>query len=412
MAGPVTGAASRSVLLGALALVFLVACATGRESATGSVRVGSPYVDPRRLQVGQIMHLATGKLLTEPEAFDYVSRFPVIYVGESHDSADDHAVQLRILKAMEERLPGQVAVGLEMLERPAQSEVDAFVRGVMSEQDFQRVWLRNWSDYASYRDILRFVQERKIPLVALNADREMRRMVREGAASPEAGRVLPEMDVRDPYHRAYVEAMLGGHGKEVKNPEALYRIQVLWDETMADTAAAYLTSPAGKGRQLIIFAGKAHVRYGFGIPRRLFRRVPLPFVIVEPYVNQAVVEVPKEKLMDVRTPTVPLPPADIYWGVSYRDSRAQQVKLGVMIEDAGGAGARVTGVVPGGPGEQAGLVKGDLIVSVDGSPVKEPADLVSHVSLRKPGDRGALEIVRSGERVRLLVVYDVLRHGR
>jgi uncharacterized iron-regulated protein len=407
MAGQVTGAGARSVLLIVLLLIALFGCATSKESAS----VESSYVDPRTLQVGQILHLATGRLLAESEALDYLSWFPVVYVGESHDSADDHAIELRVLKAMDERFPGQVALGLEMLERPFQADADAFVRGTMSEKDFQRVWQKSWSDFSSYRDILLFVRDRKIPLIALNADQATRRAVREGPTAPGAVKDLPEMDMRDPYHRAYVEAILGGHMKEVKDAEAFYRIQVLWDETMANTAAEYLKSPGGKGRRLIVFAGSAHVRYGFGIPRRLFRRVPLPFVIVEPYVNQVVVEVPKEKLMDVEAPTLPLRPADIYWSVSYRDARDQQVRLGVMIEDAGGSGARVTGVLPGGPGQQAGLMKGDLVVSVDGAEVKETFDLIYQVSLHKPGDKGAIEVLRMGERVRLPITYDVLRHG-
>jgi hypothetical protein len=302
-----------------------------------------------------------------------------------------------------------VVLGLEMLERPDQPDADAFVSGAKSEKDFQRVWQKSWNDFVSYRDILHFVREKKIPLLALNADQAMRRAAREGPAAPGAVTDLPEMDIRDPYHRAYVDAIMGGHLKEVKDPEAFYRVQVLWDETMADTAARYLTSH--KGRRLIVFAGSAHVRYGFGIPRRLFRRVPLPFAIVEPFVNPAVVEVPKEKLMDVKAPTIPLPPADIYWSVSYRDSRAGQVRLGVMIEDASGSGARVTGVIPGGPGQRAGLVKDDVVVAIDGVEVKEASDVVYQVSLHKPGDRGSIEVMRMGERVHLPVVYDVLRHG-
>ena len=403
-----TGTAPRSFLLVVLLLVSVAGCATSKES----VDVESPYLDPRTLQVGQIMHLATGRLLTESEALDYVSWFPVVYVGESHDSADDHAVELRVLKAMEERFPGQVALGIEMLERPYQPDADAFVRGEMNPKDFQRAWQRSWSDFFSYRDILSFVRDRKIPVVALNADQTMRRAVREGSTTSGAAPDLPEMDVRDPYHRAYVEAILGEHMKEVKGAEAFYRVQVLWDETMAETAARYLTSPEGRGRRLVVFAGSAHVRYGFGIPRRLFRRLPLPFVIVEPYVNQAVIEVPREKLMDVKAPTVPLRPADIYWSVSYRDSRAGQVRLGVMIEDAGGSGARVTGVVPDSPGQQAGLVKGDLIVSVDGAEVRDSFDVIYQVGLRNPGDKGVVEVLRKGERVSLPVVYEVLRHGR
>ncbi len=402
---------SRSLLLLALPLFPLVACATTKES----VGVESAYVDPRTLQLGQILHLATGRLLSESEALDYVSGFPVVYVGESHDSADDHAVQLRVLKAVEERFPGRVALGLEMLQRPFQPEADAFVRGEMSEKDFQRVWLKNWSDFFYYRDILLFVREKRIPLIALNADPAMRRAVRENPVpglAPGGSKDLPEMDVQDRYHRAYVEAILGGHMKEVQDPEAFYRIQVLWDETMAQTAAEYLKSPAGKGRHLVVFAGGAHVRYGFGVPRRLFRRLPVPFVIVEPYVNQSIVAVPKDKLMDVDVPNPPLRPADLYWSVSYRDLRDQQVKLGVLIEDAGGSGTRVTGVLAGSPGQQAGLVKGDVIVSVDGTEVKEAFDLSYQVSLHKPGDKGTIEVLRAGQRFRLPVAYDVIKHGQ
>jgi len=98
--------------------------------------------------------------------------------------------------------------------------------------------------------------------------------------------------------------------------EAFYRVQVLWDEAMAETAAEYLKSPEGQGRRLLILAGGNHVRYGIGIPRRLFRRVPLPYAIVLPFP----VEIPDDKrdrLMDVEMPDLPMRPADFYWAVGY-----------------------------------------------------------------------------------------------
>ncbi len=402
---------SPSLLPLAPPLLLLVGCAATQEN----LRVESAYVDPRTLQLGQILHLATGRFLAEPEALDYLARFPVVYIGESHDSVDDHTVQLTVLKAMEERFPGQVALGLEMLQRPFQAEANAFARGQMSEKDFQRIWQKNWSDFLYYRDILLFVRERRIPLIALNADKTMRQAVREhpvAALAPEAAKDLPEMDFQDPYHRAYAEAIFGGHMKGAQDPDAFYRVQVLWDETMAQTAAEYLKSPEGQGRRLVVLAGGNHVRYGFGIPRRLFRRVPLPFVIVEPYVNHSIVEVPKEKQMDVDAPMLPLRPADIYWSVNYRDLRDQRVKLGILIEDSDGTGVRVTGVLPDGPGHKAGLLKGDLIVSVDGTEVKEAFDLTYQVGLHKAGDKGTIEVLRMGERRRVPVTYDVIKHGK
>jgi uncharacterized iron-regulated protein len=393
-----------------LALLSLAGCAATQPS----LDVESPYVDPRTLRVGEILHLATGRLLAESEALDYLCRFPVVYVGEAHDNVEAHAVQLTVLKAMEACFPGQVALGLEMLQRPFQADADAFVRGEMSERDFERVWQKSWGDISYYRELLHFAREKRIPLLALNASAATRKAVREqppSAMTPDAAREVPELDTQDPYHRAYVQAMVGGHAKGV-SADAFYRVQLLWDETMAETAAEYLKSPAGRGRRLLVLAGSNHVRYGFGIPRRLFRRVPLPFVIVEPYVHGAGVEVPKDRLMDVEVPAPPLRPADLYWSVRYRDLKGEQVKLGILVEDAGGAGVRVTGVLPGGPGHAAGLRAGDLIVSLDGTEVNAAADLIHEVGRHKRGEKGTIEVLRGGARVPLAVTYDVLTHGK
>ncbi len=401
---------ARSVRFLGLSLLFLTGCAVEQQS----LRVESPYVDPRTLRVGEILHLATGRLLAESEALDYLCRFPVVYVGEAHDNAEAHAVQLTVLKAMEACFPDQVALGLEMLQRPFQADVDAFVRGEMSERDFQRVWQKSWGDISYYRELLHFAREKRIPLLALNASAATQKAVRErppSAMMPDAARGVPEIDAQDPYHRAYVEAMFGGHAKGV-SADAFYRVQLLWDETMAATAAEYLNSPAGRGRRLLVLAGGNHVRYGFGIPRRLFRRLPLPFVIVEPYVHGAGVEVPKNRLMEVDVPALPLRPADIYWSVRYRNLKDEQVKLGILIEDIGGTGVRVTGVLPGGPGHVAGLLPGDLIVSVDGTEVNAASDLIYEVSRHKRGEKGTIDVLREGTRVPLAVTYDVVTHGK
>jgi uncharacterized iron-regulated protein len=393
-----------------LALLFLAGCAATPHGPG----VESPYVDPRTLRVGEILHLATGRLLVGSEALDYLCRFPVVYVGEAHDNVEAHAVQLTVLKAMHACFPDQVALGLEMLQRPFQGDADAFVRGEMSERDFQRVWQKSWGDISYYRELLHFAREKRIPLLALNASEAARKAVREqppAAMAPDATREAPEIDAQDPYHRAYVQAMIGGHAKGI-SADAFYRVQLLWDETMAETAAQYLKSPAGRGRRLLVLAGSNHVRYGLGIPRRLFRRVPLPFVIVEPYVHGAGAEVPRDRLMDVDVPALPLRPADLYWAVGYRDLRGEQVKLGILIQDGGGPGVQVTGVLPGGPGHAAGLLAGDRIVSVDGTEVNAAADLIHEVGRHRRGERGTIEVLRGGARVPLAVTYDVLTRGR
>jgi putative serine protease PepD len=71
--------------------------------------------------------------------------------------------------------------------------------------------------------------------------------------------------------------------------------------------------------------------------------------------------------------------------------------LGVTTSDAtGGAGAEVQDVVPGGPGDRAGLRPGDVIHKVGGKPVMHSADVSGLIATRAPGDEVDVEVDRGG----------------
>lgn len=67
----------------------------------------------------------------------------------------------------------------------------------------------------------------------------------------------------------------------------------------------------------------------------------------------------------------PTPPADMV--------------LGVEVVDAEKSGALVVGVHVPGPGYTAGLVRGDVLLTFDGTPVESAADLVRAVDRARPG---------------------------
>ena len=56
----------------------------------------------------------------------------------------------------------------------------------------------------------------------------------------------------------------------------------------------------------------------------------------------------------------------------------------------------LTGVVPGGPGEKAGLARGDLILSLDGQAVSSLRELYAALWKRGPGDSVSLQVLRDG----------------
>ena len=302
-----------------LALLSLLPASCTTRRMPGSLE--SPYRKPASLEKGQILHLETGILLSRPEVLDYLAHYPVVYVGETHDSVEDHEVELAVLQELHERVPQGVALGLEMLPRDTQPELDAYIRGEMEEESFANLWKKNWGNtFALYREILHYARARRIPVLALNIEEELKQAVRDEAPErlkPELKARLPELDLSDPYYRLVNESLIRAHEMGSGDQAVFLRIQALWDETMAQTAADFLRGSEGGAKHLLILAGGNHVRYGFGIPRRLFRLVPIPYVIVCPFAVR-VSEEKKAQVMDVELPEVPLRPADFFWAVEYR----------------------------------------------------------------------------------------------
>ena len=104
-----------------------------------------------------------------------------------------------------------------------------------------------------------------------------------------------------------------------------------------------------------------------------------------------------------------------------RDGVVHRPVLGVEIRDASTADAEVfrlpspDGAVvasePKGAARDAGLQLGDVIVAVDGRPVRSSGDLMETVMRRKPGERVAVDYVRYGDRRRATVRLDEFDAG-
>jgi S1-C subfamily serine protease len=57
-------------------------------------------------------------------------------------------------------------------------------------------------------------------------------------------------------------------------------------------------------------------------------------------------------------------------------------------------GVAISGVVPGGPGEKAGLQRGDLVLSVDGEAVSSLRELYGALWRKGPGESLGMQILR------------------
>lgn len=406
--------------LAVVCLFALTACAPAGVPLLGDPQNPYPLTSP--LRIGQVVHLPTGITVSPEQMLTMAGDSRIVYVGETHDNPASHRLELQVLKALAERYPDRVALGMEMFARSQQPVLDRWVAGELDEKAFlkESKWFESWKmDFAYYRDLLNFARERHIPVIALDAEKSLVRAVTAKTPeqlSPAERSQVPELDQTDPYERALVTAVFGDHSHGGMMIDGFIRAQIVRDETMAESAARYLASPAGQDKHLLVVAGGDHVSSGFGIPRRVFRRFAASYTII----GGKEINVGPDKLdrlMNVETPDFPMVPYDFLVYQGYEDLPETGVRLGVMIEAApGGRGLVVKEVLPGSNAERAGLKQGDLLVTFDGGPLTDHFDLTYAVQQKRPGDHGVLQVEREGKSLKVEAVFQAVhkdhQHGK
>jgi predicted metalloprotease with PDZ domain len=146
---------------------------------------------------------------------------------------------------------------------------------------------------------------------------------------------------------------------------------------------------------MVTVTGGWHVRYGFGLPKKVIRRMPMPYGIVLPQ-ELSTAEQKEGRLMEAELPEVPLLPADFVWYVPFGSVEEKKVRMGVRLGTKDGT-LRVEAVAPGSPAERAGITAGDELLAFDGAPVTESVDVVYRVGEKREGDTASVTVRRGGE---------------
>lgn len=392
----------------AAVLLFFVVASTAHAHQTTLETDLMPYpfwTDP---QDDDIYHVPTGTRLTFGGMMDVLSGGRVIYVGETHNNIHSHRMQLEIIRDLYRRFPGKIAIGMEMFREPQQESLDLWTAGKLSEAAFLKKskWFENWSsNFGYYRAIMNFARDNGVDIVALNPPMELQRAFGMSAAEdlpPELAADLPSIDSSDPYQRAMVEAYYGSHEGGPGMQEAFLRVQLLWEENMAERIAGYLGSPRGDGKIMVVLAGGAHVKYGFGIPKKVLRRMPLPYYVVLPAnISRPEEEHEGEQLyMKIELPEIPLLSGDFIWAVPYELLVESRVLMGIRMrshED----GVLVDEVFENTAASAAGLLPGDVLVYLDDLKVEDMSDVKLVIGSKQVGDSVSVVVLRGSEELRL-----------
>ena len=346
----------------------------------------------------EILRLPEGDQITFAQLLDDLKRTRIIFVGESHDQIEHHRIQVELLQNLGAK-GKEVVIGMEMFERSQQPVLDRWSQGLLTEEEFLKEvrWETTWGvDYELYKGILDTAKSHHLKVLGLNIPRDWVRKVAENGIDgfpPEDRKMLPEMDLTNQQHRAYIASIYKDHEKgSAKDFENFYEAQCLWDEGMAKTLSEFLISSDGEGKTVLVFAGSGHVAFGFGIPNRLYRRTSIPYQIVA-------LKAWRERIDEDFTFSGSLTPlANFLWITKPNPPERKRPRIGVNLrqqkEDQ--KGLWIERVIPDSPAEKAGLLPGDQLIAVEGKEVTRVKEIHHVLEQKGWGNDIAFTVVRGG----------------
>jgi uncharacterized iron-regulated protein len=394
-------------------LVAALFVSAGAALAAGTLDL--PIGDPARaqreapLRLDAVTDTATGELIGPAELARRLADTRILFIGEEHTNDEFHRVQLRVLEALV-AADREVLIGLEMFPWTQQAVLDDWTAGRLDEQTFveRSRWYETWSHHwGHYRDIFLYAQRRKLPMYGINAPREVVRTVRSKgfeALEPAAReRMPPALDLSSDEHRRMFRASFSAddllHMTSLNDEqrEGMYRAQVTWDAAMGWNALRALEQHGGPKAIMVVLIGAGHVTYGLGSERQ-----------IRPYFKgriSSLVPVPVRGADGGAIDAVRASYANYLWGVPASDGPGLPV-LGVSL--AGSMGKDPTRVIDldqRSPAGVAGVRVGDVLLSLDGTPLTSTAALQRKTADYQWGDVAQLRIRRGEQEMTLVVPF-------
>jgi len=310
----------------------------------------------------------------------------VVYVGETHNRYADHLLQGAVLASFVDQ-GKPVALGVEWFQRPFQSVVNRYIAGEISEAELLRgtEYFKRWGfDYRHYRALMRYAREHKIPVIAMNAAKEVTDAVMmqglDNVSAPLKAQLPLSYDFDIGDYRKALEKIFGQHDHAEESDDGgvdrFMQVQLTWDETMAESVARYMQQ--NPSSHIVVLAGRGHVHEA-GIPSRVTRRVGGRSLIINSYQADS-----------------PFNEAD-YWVLQEDIKLPKKGLMAVGLTDAQ-HGVEVTSIAPYSKAAEAGMKLGDRIVAINSTNINDFIDVKMALMDAAPGDQvRALVLRREGD---------------
>jgi uncharacterized iron-regulated protein len=306
----------------------------------------------------------------------------VFYVGETHSEYAHHENQLAVIRKLHQS-GRDIAIGMEMFQRRFQPFLDEYMAGGITQQEMLKKteYFDRWRfDFRLYKMIMDFAYRTKTPIIALNMEQEITKKVSSGGISSLADDDLASLPSDIEYtagrYKDSLKSIFQMHESRMKF-ENFYEAQLLWDETMAESAHNYLKNHPHK--TLVVLAGNGHLGHRKAIPDRLERRGGYKSVLIVQDMEQ------EDGVADY---------------ILYPDTveYIESPKIGVMIDETE-KGVLVKEVTKDSVAEKTGIIAGDYITELDGVKVSKLADLKIALLYAESGKSYSVKVKRADEPV-------------
>ena len=248
----------------------------------------------------EIIEPATNRHISWVEFLVKIDGVDIVLLGEQHDHAVGHAVQLAVVEDVMDAYPHSV-LALEMLERDEQLRVDDYMEGFIDAKTFASITQsKNWGGSggweAWYQPIIDAAKERGGSVVAANAPRRYVRLARLDGYEridelPKERRAFidyPEELSSGRYRQRFWEFSSHGDGEDVVEVDVntidpddpmlpTFKSMQSWDATMAQSI---VNANPSNSHKVILLVGQFHVEYDGGIVQELRNRMPGAKVLV------------------------------------------------------------------------------------------------------------------------------------
>jgi len=402
---------TRSTFAAAVVALALACPAAGlAQESAWKLKIGDPARRDREAAIvlDGITDTAAGKSLTSGELAAALDDVRVLFVGESHTDIAFHRVQLQVIRELHRR-GREVLIGLEMFPYTEQASLDVWNAGSAGEDEFVTAsrWYRNWGyHWHYYRDIFLFARQNGIKMYGVNTPREVVSAVRkkglQNLTPEEAARIPPRVDTGNEDHKTLFRAFFAGeesmmHTMSAQMFDGMFAAQCTWDASMGFNAVQNLKKFGGPKAIMVVLIGSGHVAYNLGVQRQaaLWFDGKMASVVPVPVADA------KGKPMG----NVQASYADYLWGLPPEQEELYP-SLGISTrENKADFPLEVIDVPKTSIGGLAGFQVGDILQTMDGTPLKDKETLNRLLADKRWADSATFAVARGGQTVTVTPIF-------